>query len=206
MLGPIQPRAIRLYCIEQQSTLGAILHWVRNYRNWVARFVRDAIPALTDHDVNARSLDVPRSDSGRVLRVIPNRDDDVAVWVLPPILLYDASIGNILGHIEHRAGMMGEGGTRRKEQDSYHNHQSQNCSHRLHLICGRRLLSEPDRLQKALTLASLRISSHTANHGARNHHFVVVYPIRTPLHSAWCWESLPGWATVIARSYPLSQA
>ena len=40
MLGAIQPRAIRLNRIEQQSTLGAILHWVRNYCNWVARLVR----------------------------------------------------------------------------------------------------------------------------------------------------------------------
>ena len=127
MLGAIQPRAIRLNRIEQQSTLGAILHWVRNYCNWVARLVRHPIPALTDHDVDARSLDIPRSDSGGVLRVRADRDDDVAVWVLPLILLYDTPIRNILGHIEHRTGMMGEGRTSRKEQDSRHRHQTQNC-------------------------------------------------------------------------------
>jgi len=120
MLGAIQPSAIWLDCIEQQSTLGAILHGVRHYRNWVARFVRHPIPTLTDHDVDARSLDIPRSDSGGVLRVRANRDDDPAVWVLPPILLYDSRKRNVLAHIEHRAGMMGEGRTSRREQDSHY--------------------------------------------------------------------------------------
>src|SRR5271155_5207656 len=111
MLGAIQPCAIRLNRIEQQSALGTILHWVRNNCNWVALLIGHAIPALTDHDVYARSLDIPRPNSGSVLGVRVNRDDDVAVRVLQPILLYDALVGNILGHIEHRAGMMGEGRT-----------------------------------------------------------------------------------------------
>src|SRR5690348_5489802 len=75
MLGAIQARAIRLYCVEEQSALGAILLWVRNDRNRIARFVRRASPAHTEHEVNARSLDIPRSDRGRVRRVRPNRDE-----------------------------------------------------------------------------------------------------------------------------------
>ena len=113
MLRAIQPRAVRLDCIEEQNDFGAVLAWVCNYRNRVARFVRHAIPSPTDHEADARSLDIPRSDRGRVHRATPNRDDDVAVRVLPPILLYDASIRHILGHIEHRARMMGKGRTSR---------------------------------------------------------------------------------------------
>jgi hypothetical protein len=133
MLGAIQARAIRLYCVEQQSNLGAILPWVRNYRNWVARFVRRPGPALIEHDVDARSLDTPRSDGGRVLRVSPNGEDDVAVWVLLQILLYGAAIRGVPGYIEHRAGMMSERRTSRDHQDSYRDNQTQNCSLRLHL-------------------------------------------------------------------------
>jgi hypothetical protein len=133
MLGAIQPRAIRLNRIEQQSVLGADLHWVRYYCNGVARLVRHRIPALTDHDVDARSLDIPRPDGGGVVCVGTNRDDDVAVWVLQLILVYNAPIGNILGHIELRAGMMGERWTPGKEQDSRHGNQTQNRFFRLHL-------------------------------------------------------------------------
>jgi hypothetical protein len=133
MLGAIQPRAIRLYRVEQQSALGAILLWVRNDSNRVARFVRRPSPALTEHDADARSLDIPGSDSGRVLRVSPNRDDDVAVRVLPQILLHDAAVRNISGYIEHRAGMMGERRTSRKQQDSHRENQTPSCLLRLHL-------------------------------------------------------------------------
>ena len=108
MLRAIQPRAVCLDCIEEQNDLGAIPARMRNYRNQVARFVRLPIPSPTDHKADARSLDIPRSDRGTVCRVAPNRDDDVAVRVLPPILLYDGSIRNILGHVEHRARMMSE--------------------------------------------------------------------------------------------------
>src|ERR1700728_7567 len=127
MLGAIQPRAIRPNRIEQQRTLGTILHWVRYHCDWVARLVRHLIPALADHDVDARSLDIPRSDRRGVLCFGTNRDDDMAVWILQLILLHDASIGNILGHVEHRAGMMSLGWTSRKEQDSGDRDQSQNC-------------------------------------------------------------------------------
>jgi len=130
MSSAIQPRAVWLDCIEQQSTLGAILHWVRHYRNWVARFVRRRIPTLTDHDVDARSLDIPRSYSRGVLRVSANRDDDLAVGVLPAILLHDTRIGCILSHIKHRAGMMGEGWASGKKQESRHDD-------RLHLVSSR---------------------------------------------------------------------
>ena len=113
MLRAIQPRTVRLDCVEEQNARGAIPAGVRNYRDPVARFIGHPIPPPTDHDADARSLDIPRSDRGRVRRFTPNRDDDVAVRVLPPILLYDASIRDILGHIEHRARMMSEGRTSR---------------------------------------------------------------------------------------------
>ncbi len=133
MLGTIQPRAIGLYCVEEQSTLGAILLWVRNDRNRVARFVGHSGPALTEHEIDARRLDIPRSDSGGVFRVSPNRDDDVAVGILPQILFYDTSVCNISGYIEHRAGMVGEGRTSRNQQDSHRENQTPSCLLRLHL-------------------------------------------------------------------------
>ena len=133
MLGAIQPRAIRPNRVEQQRTLGAILHWVRYYSNWVARLVRRLIPALVDHDADARSLDIPCSDGGGVLRARADRDDDVAVRVLQPILVHDADIREILRDIEHRAGMMGKGRAGCEEQDPRERHRTQNCSFRLHL-------------------------------------------------------------------------
>jgi len=108
MLRTIQARAVRLDCIEEQEDLGAIPARMRNYCNRVARFVRRPIPSPTDHKANARSLDIPRSDRRSVCGIAPNRDDDVAVRILPPILIDDASIRNIPGHIEHRARMMSE--------------------------------------------------------------------------------------------------
>ena len=126
MLRAIQPRAVRLDYIEEQDALGAIPAWVRNYRNPVARFVRHPIPSPTDHETDARSLDIPRSDRGRVRRVTPNRDDDVAVRVLPPIFLYDASIRNILGHVEHRARMVSESRTSHSQHGSDRDNQTRN--------------------------------------------------------------------------------
>src|SRR5215471_4381917 len=87
MLCAVQPRAVRLDCIEEQNAPGAVAAGVRHYRDRVARFIGCPSPSPTDHEVDARSLDVPR--------VVPNRDDDVAVRVLPPILLDDASIRHI---------------------------------------------------------------------------------------------------------------
>jgi hypothetical protein len=132
MLRAIQPRAVCLDCIEEQNDLGAIPARMCNYRNQVARFVRHPIPSPTDHKADARSLDIPRSDRGRVCRVTPNRDDDVAVRVLPPILFYDASIRNIFGHIEHRARMMSEGRTGRS-YGSDRDNQARNCLLHPHL-------------------------------------------------------------------------
>lgn len=111
MLRSIQARAVSLDSVEQQDVFGAIPARMRNYRNRVARFECLPIPPLTDHDTGARSLDIPRSNCGRGCSVGSNRDDDVAVRVLPPELLYDASVCNIFGHIEHRTRMMSEGRT-----------------------------------------------------------------------------------------------
>lgn len=111
MLRAIQPLAVRLHCIEKQDEFGAIPAGMRNYRNRITWFECVPIPTFRDHEVDARSLDIPRSYRGRVGRVSPNDDDNMGVRVLPPILLYDASIRNIPGHIEHRARMMSEGRT-----------------------------------------------------------------------------------------------
>jgi hypothetical protein len=113
MLRAIQSRAVRLHGIEEQDILGAIPAGVRNYRNQITRLERFLIPSLTDHEAGARGLDIPCSYRGRVCRVRPHCYDDVAVRVLPAILLYDASIGNVLAHIKHRARMMSEGGSSR---------------------------------------------------------------------------------------------
>jgi hypothetical protein len=115
MLRAIQPRSVRLDCIEEQNALGAIPAGVGDDRNPVARPIGGPIPSSTEHEADARSLDIPRSDRGRV-RVTPNRDHDMAVRVLPPILLHDPSIRHILGHIERCARMMSEGRTSRSQQ------------------------------------------------------------------------------------------
>ncbi len=113
MLRAIQPRAICLYRIEEQNARGAILAGVPNYRDPVTRLIGLPIPPPTDHDVDAGSLDIPRSDRRVIRRPTPNRDDDVAVRVLPSILLDDASICDILGYIEHCARMVSEARTSR---------------------------------------------------------------------------------------------
>jgi hypothetical protein len=111
MLRAIQPRAVRLHSIEEQDVLPITPVGVHNYRNWIARFECGLIPSLIGHEAGARSLDVPSSYRRRICSVGPHDDDDVAVRILPPILLYDAAIGNIFGHIEHRARMMSEART-----------------------------------------------------------------------------------------------
>src|ERR1700723_255160 len=88
MLGAIQPRAIRLNRIEQQSAHGAILRRVHYDCNWVARLVGRPIPALADHDVDARSLNIPRSDCRWVFCIRTDSDDDVAVRVLQKTLVH----------------------------------------------------------------------------------------------------------------------
>lgn len=113
VLCAIQPRTVSLHSIEEQGGLRTIPAGVRNHRNQITWFERLRIPSHALHETGARSLDIPRSNLGRVCRVSANDDDDVAVRVLPPILLYDAQIRNILGHIEHRARMMSEGWTSR---------------------------------------------------------------------------------------------
>ena len=126
MLRAIQPRAVRLDCIEEQNDLRAIPVRVRNDRDWVARFVRHPSPSPADHDADARRLDIPRSHRGGVCSVAPNRDDNLAVRVLPPILLYDASIRNIPGHIEHRARMMSERRNGCSQHDGGRDNQARN--------------------------------------------------------------------------------
>ena len=133
MSRSIQSGAVGLDCIEEQNALSAVSAGVRNHRNPVARFVRHPIPSLTDHEADARSFDIPRSDRGRVRCVIPNRDEDVAVRALPPILLYDASIRHILGHIEHRARMMSESRTSHSPHGSDRYNQARNGLLHLHL-------------------------------------------------------------------------
>ena len=128
MFRTIQARAVPLDRIEKQNEPRPVLVWVRNYRNPITRFVRPAIPSSSDHEADGRSLDIPRSDRGRVRRVTPNRDDDVAVRVLPPILLYNTSKRHIPGHIEHRARMMSEGERRRRGQHrSERDNQTRTC-------------------------------------------------------------------------------
>ena len=111
MLCAIQPCTVRFYRIEEQDVPGALAAGMRYYRNPITRLKRVPIPSLTDHEANARSLDIPGAYRRTVGRVISDDDDDMAVRVLPFVLLYDASIRNVLGHIEHRAGMMSESRT-----------------------------------------------------------------------------------------------
>ena len=108
MLRAIQPRAIGLYRIKEKDVPGAVSAGMRYYRNPITRLKRVPIPSLTDHEADARSLDIPGSYRRLVRRVCSDDDDDVAVRVLPPVLLYYTSIRNILSHVEHRTRMMSE--------------------------------------------------------------------------------------------------
>jgi hypothetical protein len=44
----------------------------------------------------------------------------VAVGVLPPVLLHDSPIRNVLADVEHRAGMVGERRSRRQGDSNRH--------------------------------------------------------------------------------------
>ena len=112
MLRAIQSPTVCLHSVEEQYFLRATPTRVHNYRDHITRFEGLPIPSLTDHDADTRSLDIPCAYRGRVFRISPNDDDDVAMRVLPPILLNYSSKRHILGHIEHRARMMREGRVR----------------------------------------------------------------------------------------------
>ena len=127
MLRAIQPRAVRLYRIEEQDVMRAILVGVCHYRNLITRLERVPFPSLTDHDADARSLDIPSSYRRAVGRVCSDDDDDMTVRVLPPVLLHDASIRNILSHIEHRARMMSESRTGCRQHEADRGHRDRNC-------------------------------------------------------------------------------
>jgi hypothetical protein len=133
MLRAIQPRAVRLYRIEEQDVLRTILVGVRYYRNPITRLERVPIPPLAEHEADARSLDIPGSNRRPVGRGCSNDDNDVAVRVLPPILPYDTSIRNILTHIEHRARMMRESRTSGHQHEAGRGRQNRNCSIHLYL-------------------------------------------------------------------------
>src|SRR5580658_8346773 len=108
MIRAIHPRAVRLYRIEKQDLPGSVPARMRYDRDPIAQCKRSPTPSLTDHDADARGFDIPGAYGGRVGGVRSYGDDDVAVRVLPLVLLDEASIGNIFRHIEHRAGVMSE--------------------------------------------------------------------------------------------------
>ena len=128
MLRAIQPRTIRSDRIEEQDVLRAIPIRVRYYRNPIARLKRVPFPTLTDHEADARSLDIPGSYRGLVSRGWSDNDDDVAVRVLPSVFLYDAPVRDILRHIEHRARMMRESRTSCRQHESDRGHRNRHDS------------------------------------------------------------------------------
>jgi hypothetical protein len=125
MRGAIQPRSVSLDGVEEQHNGGAVHVWVSHHRNRVARLVRLRSPPPGGHDVNSGGLDSPRPHRRRVRRPSPNGDDDVAVWVLPPVVLYDSPICDVLAHVEHRAGMVGECRTSCQQSSDRQGHSQQ---------------------------------------------------------------------------------
>jgi len=124
MRRAIQARSISLDCIEQQHGAGTIPVWMSDHGKRIAWLVRLRSPPHGTHDVDIGGLDRPCSDRGRIRRASPNRDHDVAMWVLPSVVLHNSPIRQVLAHVEHCAGMMGEG-RGREQQDSDRHCESQ---------------------------------------------------------------------------------
>ena len=106
--------------VEEQHKSGAIHTRMSHHRNPIARLERPRSPPAGGHDADRRGLDGPYSHRGPIRRAGPDSDDDVAVGVLPPVLLHDSSIRNVLAHVEHRAGMVGERRSRRQGDSDRH--------------------------------------------------------------------------------------
>jgi len=114
MRRAVEPGPVRLDRVEEQHEVGASHIRMSHHRNWIARLVRPRSPPAGGHDADSRSLDGPCPHRGRIRRAGLDSDDDVAVGVLPPVLLHDSPIRNVPAHVEHRAGMVGERRSRRQ--------------------------------------------------------------------------------------------
>jgi len=120
MRRAVEPRPVSLDRVEEQHEVGAIHIRMSHHRNRIARLVRPRSPPAGGHDADSRGLDGPCPHRGPIRRAGPDSDDDVAVGVLPPVLLHDSPIRNVLAHIEHRAGMVGERRGRRQGDSDCH--------------------------------------------------------------------------------------
>src|SRR5215216_5186507 len=109
MRRAIQPRSISLDCIEKQPGAGTIPVWMSDHGNRIAWLVRLRSPPHGTHEFDIGGLDSPCPHRGRVRRASLNRDHDVAMRVLPSVVPHNSPIRYVLAHVEHCAGMMGEG-------------------------------------------------------------------------------------------------
>jgi len=120
MRRAVESCPVSLDRVEEQHKIGAIHTRMRHHRNRIARLVRRRSPPAGGHDADSRGLDCPYSHRGPIRRAGRDSDDDVAVGVLPPVLLHDSPIRNVLAHVEHRAGMVGEHRRRRQGDSGRH--------------------------------------------------------------------------------------
>ena len=114
MRRAVEPCPVSLDRVEEQHEVGAIHIRMSHHRNRIARLVRPRSPPAGGHEADSRGLDSPCAHRGPIRRAGPDSDDDVAVGVLPPVLLHDSPIRNVLADVEHRAGMVGERRSRRQ--------------------------------------------------------------------------------------------
>src|SRR3954470_12393754 len=120
MRRAVEPCAVTLNRVEEQHEVGASLIRMSHHRNRLAKLVRPRSPPAGGHDADSRGLDGPCPHRGLIHRAGPDSDDDVAVGILPPVLLHDAAIRNVLAYVEHRAGMVGERRSRRQGDPDRH--------------------------------------------------------------------------------------
>jgi len=112
MRRPIQPRSVSFDRVEEQHHFRAIRVGMRDHGNGIAGPVCLRRPPHVGHEADSRGLYYPGADGRRIRRASANGDDDLAMRVLPPVLLDDSPIRGVLGHVEHRAGMVSRGRTR----------------------------------------------------------------------------------------------
>src|SRR5262245_61899231 len=114
MRRAVEPCPISRDRVEEQHDVGASLIRMGHHRNRIAEVVGPWSPPAGGHDADSRGLDGPYPHRGLIRRAGPHPDDDMAVGVLPPVVVHDSPKRDVLAHVEHRVGMVRERWSRRQ--------------------------------------------------------------------------------------------